>query len=213
MRGGALVQVKIGLIVLMSIVYILLMSDQSNQIVSVVFKIVPMLLIVHLALSSVRTHKANLWILAGLIVCTVADAAIAFSFLAGLVIFLVGHLLYIPGFYKAMLKKNRKKRVVLPYALYGFLAGSILIHSMLQSGEGALVVPVLFYILVITCMGIVACWTRNRFAFFGSVLFIVSDTILAWNLFVNAVPHSTVWIMTTYYSAQLFIALSMKRLP
>ncbi|MFS0788611.1 lysoplasmalogenase [Shouchella sp. 1P09AA] len=206
-------QARIGLIMLMSMIYILLMNDHPSLIVSVIFKLVPMLLIIYLAISIARTHKANIWVLAGLIVCTVADAAIAFSFLAGLVIFLVGHLLYILGFYKETLKKNRKKGIVLPYALYGLLVGSILIHSMLQASEGALVVPVLFYILVITSMGVVAWWTRNRFVLFGSVLFIGSDSILAWNLFVSAVPHSTVWIMTTYYSAQLFIALSMKRLP
>lgn len=58
-------------------------------------------------------------------------------------------------------------------------------------------------------MAWVAILTGNRWAAAGSLLFVASDTVLAWNMFVEAVPYSGVLIMTTYYGAQLLIARSL----
>jgi uncharacterized membrane protein YhhN len=41
----------------------------------------------------------------------------------------------------------------------------------------------------------------------GAVLFVASDSILAWNKFVNHVPHSHLLIMGTYGLAQWGIAM------
>lgn len=42
----------------------------------------------------------------------------------------------------------------------------------------------------------------------GAVLFLFSDSVIAWNRFLMPVPHSQMWIMTTYYAAQLAIGLT-----
>ena len=40
----------------------------------------------------------------------------------------------------------------------------------------------------------------------GALLFIVSDTILAYNKFVSPLPMAKVMVMVTYYAGQYFIA-------
>ena len=45
----------------------------------------------------------------------------------------------------------------------------------------------------------------------GSVAFLVSDFILAWNKFVEGVPHASLLIMITYYTALLCLFLGTKR--
>lgn len=76
-------------------------------------------------------------------------------------------------------------------------------------GDTFMIGPVIAYMVVISAMGIAAAWTKHLAAIIGSILFILSDTVLAWNLFVDPVPLSHVWIMSTYYSAQFLIATSI----
>jgi len=44
----------------------------------------------------------------------------------------------------------------------------------------------------------------------GGVLFMASDTLLALNKFVQPLPLSALWILLTYWLAQLCIASSLK---
>jgi hypothetical protein len=55
----------------------------------------------------------------------------------------------------------------------------------------------------------IAIRTGSIFAIIGSILFIASDSYLAINKFVMALPLAHEVIMLTYYSAQLLIALSI----
>ncbi|MDQ6597861.1 lysoplasmalogenase family protein [Bacillus salipaludis] len=61
------------------------------------------------------------------------------------------------------------------------------------------------------------CWTgflsQNIWAIIGSILFVLSDSILSWNLFVSEIPYSDILIMTTYYTAQFLIAHSLRLFP
>lgn len=54
-----------------------------------------------------------------------------------------------------------------------------------------------------------AIMTGNKWAIAGSFLFVLSDSILSWNLFVSDVPQSSLLIMSTYYTAQFLIAHSL----
>ena len=47
----------------------------------------------------------------------------------------------------------------------------------------------------------------------GALLFTLSDTMLAWNAFAQPLPHARLVVMTTYYSAQVLISLSVSQSP
>ncbi|WP_286232219.1 lysoplasmalogenase [Neobacillus mesonae] len=79
----------------------------------------------------------------------------------------------------------------------------------MAEGNDTLVVPVIAYILTIAQMAISALLTGNIFAAAGSILFVISDSILSWNMFISSIAFSDVFIMTTYYFAQFLIASSL----
>ncbi len=131
-------------------------------------------------------------------------------FIAGLISFLIAHLFYITAF-----SRDVKIRSALPAAIVFVLFG-ILIYSVLAPYLGKMKLPVIAYILVILVMGWRA-WakysqTRKRsalFAFFGAVLFIVSDSVLAYNRFREHFEIARALNLSTYFTAQWLIAYSI----
>jgi uncharacterized membrane protein YhhN len=79
---------------------------------------------------------------------------------------------------------------------------------------------VLVYALVITLMALSALFRYGRttiksfaLVFGGSVLFMMSDSILAVNKFIEPVRHADFWIMLTYIGAQFLIVSGILRHP
>ena len=177
----------------------------------VVFKLIPMMLILLYAFRQLPPKPAPPMrlIIIGLFFCMLGDAFIAFSFVAGLGAFLVGHVFYLTGFIKMSSLNKVRLYAVFPIAFYSFIIGRQLIAALLRGGEDGLVIPVVAYMLVISVMALTAILTGNGWATAGSLLFVLSDSILSWNRFVSDIPFSDVLIMTTYYSAQLLIATSL----
>ncbi|RME49244.1 MAG: lysoplasmalogenase, partial [Caldilineae bacterium] len=76
--------------------------------------------------------------------------------------------------------------------------------------------PVLVYVLVILVMAWQA-WARWRntgetaalLAFVGAVLFVISDTVLAFNRFQGEFAAARALNLSTYFAAQWLIALSV----
>jgi uncharacterized membrane protein YhhN len=75
--------------------------------------------------------------------------------------------------------------------------------------------PAFVYMLAILLMGWQAAnqmlatgTTAALMALAGALLFLVSDSVLALNRFRKAVPAAQVIILSTYYAAQMLIALS-----
>ncbi len=132
------------------------------------------------------------------------------QFIAGLVSFLIAHLFYISAFSKGM--KIRSSF----FAAIVFILFGILIYSVLESYLGKMKLPVIAYVIVILVMGWRA-WarygqTRKRsalFAFLGAVLFIVSDSVLAFNRFREHFEIARALNLSTYFAAQWLMALSI----
>lgn len=79
-----------------------------------------------------------------------------------------------------------------------------------KAEDGDKLVPaVAVYIFLIALMGSLASRTRNALTILGSVSFMVSDIALALQVFkaITATVSGEYVIMTTYYLAQLLIAL------
>jgi len=161
------------------------------------------------------------WLRVGLVLSLAGDIALLWperGFVPGLVAFLLAHLAYIVAFTRGL----RLAAKPLPFVAYALLAGVIL--SQLWPGVPApLRAPVLVYVVALACMAAQAAavwlaarggpaepWARR--AAIGGALFMASDATLAVNKFAIVLPAASLWILATYWLAQVFIAGSL-RLP
>ncbi|KAJ1931113.1 hypothetical protein GGF37_007501 [Kickxella alabastrina] len=125
------------------------------------------------------------------------------TFIPGLVSFLIAHILYIQAF-------GKPRRVIwwmaAPYALF-----AAVMLGLLSSGVGkegwVVQVGVVVYVGVICFMAFCALMTGRIILVVGTVLFCVSDSVLAWNKFLQVYAWGEFVVMLTYYAAQLCIAL------
>ncbi len=155
----------------------------------------------------------------GLLIAAVADFVIEFSFLGGLVVFLLAHLFYIAAF-TGIAPRLRLGRLV-PIAAWAALALPVLVGH-----AGSLAIPVLIYGLVIFVMiwraaaaVTVLGWNPGLIGLMGAVVFGISDTLLGYSRFVapgqaGALPPlamSDFLIMGTYWAGQTLIATSFLR--
>jgi len=152
-------------------------------------------------------------VLAGLVCSLAGDVCLMFPdkwFQAGLVSFLAAHILYIFAF-KPGPGEGVSAGLLLPFMIFG-----LLMFRLLASGLGKLKLPVLIYIAAIMAMAWLAAnrfiyvgGTRTLSAFAGAILFLVSDSVLAYDRFSKRIGLAQVVILGTYFPAQLLIALSV----
>jgi uncharacterized membrane protein YhhN len=140
-------------------------------------------------------------------------------FLSGMFAFIVTHFFYSYSFLKIqpVVKKSR------PYLLiYGLvlLAASTAVFLYLQAYLGTYRLPVLLYMLFINCMAALAIHTYTNRALSnvalyhfipGAVLFVLSDALLAVNMFRHRLPVLEVVVMLTYGLAQFFIVKGFQK--
>jgi uncharacterized membrane protein YhhN len=152
-------------------------------------------------------------ILAGLLCSLLGDIALMFPekwFTAGLASFLAAHVFYILAF-KPGPGRPISLGMFVPFLIFGLLMFRILAPSL-----GRLKLPVFVYIAAITAMAGLAAGrfvdgggTRPLLAFAGAVLFLVSDSVLAYDRFAKKLGPAQAIILGTYFPAQLLIALSI----
>ncbi|MGG4103373.1 lysoplasmalogenase [Paenibacillus lautus] len=197
------------IILIMSLLYIFLIPSEPLA-VKLLFKLIPMWLIILFAYRQFPPHRSRIHylLLAGLFFCMIGDGTLIW-FVVGLSAFLIGHLFYTAGFLGQWHYSAPRLLSIVPIAAYSVWMGIQLVSSLKSNGEQALIIPVIAYIAVISSMLWTAIMTGNRYAMVGSLLFIISDSILSWNMFVADIRYSDIWIMTTYYAAQFLIARSI----
>lgn len=161
------------------------------------------------------------WMITGLVFCLAGDVLLMFQemddvwFTSGLGAFLFGHIAYCVAFTRthrrdhevALLKQQGWLLVLVAgYAVYFF--------SKISPSLGSMLAPVMLYTVVISVMALLAL---NRYgkvcnrSFWpiavGAAFFVLSDSVLAWNKFVDSMEFSHLYIMATYGVAQYLIAL------
>ncbi|QED49851.1 lysoplasmalogenase [Cytobacillus dafuensis] len=201
------------LILIMGLLYIFIIPSEPVSI-KILFKLIPMWLIIFYAFRQFPTQaKSTHWILfLGLIFCMFGDFLIQWWFVYGLAAFLIGHLFYLTGFFKNWSFSIIRFAMIIPIAVYAFIFSKRLLASIIQDGNSELFFPVLAYVIIISLMAWSAIMTGDKWAMIGSILFVISDSILSWNMFVSDIPYSNALIMSTYYTAQFFIASSIRTL-
>ncbi|WP_067729486.1 lysoplasmalogenase [Oceanobacillus damuensis] len=197
------------LIFAMGLVYIFI-APSEPFIFSLFFKLAPMILIFVYAFKQLPLKKSNThWlIIIGLIFCIIGDGTIHW-FPIGLSAFLIGNLFYIAGFLTQWNFSKIRLVLLVPIAICGIFIGRVLIHELNSNGNEALMVPVIGYLLVISLMAWSAIMTGNRWASSGGILFVLSYSLLVWNMFIAPVGNAAELIMLSYYGAQFLIIHSL----
>ncbi|HNW89107.1 MAG TPA: lysoplasmalogenase [Bacteroidales bacterium] len=132
-------------------------------------------------------------------------------FIGGLVFFLVMQILYIVFIATRQLNSGNFSVAVMAAAIVFLFVGG-LVYFKLYKSLNEMKIPVLVYILMLITAGFLCFMYMtgnfNRFSFIqfaGSLFFIGSDTILAFETFKGPLRLANVWIMATYINAQLLL--------
>lgn len=183
-----------------------------------VFKplIIPMILLMLWLGSSAEVPKG--YVSLALIFCWIGDILLMFSdrnelfFFGGVGSFLLGQVFYIFTFLQDTRHRvgYLKKRPFwyLPFAGYLIL----LIILLLPGLEGIMLPVVIFYGITLVGMS-AAAFNRYqttsllsfRLVYIGSLLFVASDSLLAWSKFLDPIPRGGFLVMLTYIGAQYLI--------
>ncbi|MFJ8070623.1 lysoplasmalogenase [Peribacillus sp. NPDC096447] len=199
-------------ITITGLLYIFFIPEEPLMI-KIMFKIIPMLLILLYACTTVgRRNRYQSLILLGLFFCMLGDGLLIW-FVIGLSAFLIGHLFYISAFFRLWTFSWLRFATIVPISIYSTWIGREIVRSLIEKGEHNLIIPVICYVTVISLMGWAAFMTGNAAAITGGVLFVISDSILSWNKFIDDVAFSGPMIMLTYYAAQFCIANSIRMKP
>ena len=138
------------------------------------------------------------------------------AFLFGLVSFLLGHVFYVLAFFSVSQADSSLLIVILIISVF-----STGVFFRLKSYLGAMMVPVIFYVIVITVMvmGAGSVLLDNSLpgngrviVFTGALLFYLSDLFVARNRFVEKAFINRLLGLPLYYSGQFLLAFSPEML-
>ncbi|MGF6154774.1 putative membrane protein YhhN [Ensifer sp. KUDG1] len=165
-----------------------------------------------------QTSSAYTWAVAmGLVFAAAGDVFLMLPgdyFLAGLVCFLLTHCAYI----YALTRDARFADSKGIFAAFALVALAV-VGGLWTSLPEDMRIPVIIYALALGVMAAQAISrarqlagtpqaTAARFAAYGGLLFLISDSILAYGRFRFAIPFNALWVLGTYYAAQWFFARS-----
>ncbi|MEA1970056.1 MAG: lysoplasmalogenase [Thermodesulfobacteriota bacterium] len=156
------------------------------------------------------------FLLAGLIFCLLGDIFLALPqkgmFLAGLAVFLTGHVLYVFGFSRVTDIGQWGGTGSLVIAAVG-----VLVYFRLRTYLGRMKIPVIFYMIVISVM-LAGAWAvfedcslarpGRIMIFAGALLFYLSDLFVARHRFVKKEFFNRLTGLPLYYTGQFLLAFS-----
>jgi uncharacterized membrane protein YhhN len=164
-------------------------------------------------------------LLTALIFSWIGDIILLFSdkgelyFIFGLVAFLISHLVYIVLFSKQQNTRTNDNKALFWIGILAILAYFVFMIDTLFPKLGPLKIPVLVYAIIITTMLFFAFkgsskWANpaNNYILIGAIVFVSSDSILAFNKFYTPITHASFLIMLTYCLAQYLIVTGILKL-
>ena len=136
----------------------------------------------------------------------------------GLAAFLVAHIFFILAYRQHRTDDTASELQGLQKIRYAFpiiLSGTGLV-VILYNRLGGMKFPVLVYTAVLTTMVVSALFRFGRtnsasfgMVFGGAILFMISDSLIAINKFLEPLPMAGFWIMITYIAAQYLIVTGL----
>lgn len=187
------------------------------KIPTLIFVFKPLILLSLMVLYTVSSSDRNKIYILALICSFLGDVFLIFEgefyFIAGLLSFLIAHLLFIRIVVKRLQKTLFSKIIV---SIIPFLIAYLVLIFILKNSLGELLIPVIIYGLTIAAFGVVSLIdylntksTRSLYMLIGAVIFMFSDAILAVNRFYISAHTFEVLVMLTYIVAQYLIYKSM----
>jgi uncharacterized membrane protein YhhN len=169
--------------------------------------------------------SAKPWVVAALVLGLLGDVALLFAdetpvredenpdaaFLIGLSCFLLGHVAYLIAFIRHGLHPVQALAGVLVVAGTSVLAMPKVLRGADRDGGPTLDVVVGGYAAALSAMTVLAFGTGAVATALGAVLFLASDTTLAWHRFVQPLRRGPVLVAVTYHLAQLLIVVGLLR--
>lgn len=128
-------------------------------------------------------------------------------FLPALASFLLAHLAYLALFLKHRARPSPRQWLLIVL----LLAYAVIMLSVLTPGLGKLLLPVYGYVAAIIAMGVAALALPGKpLVGLGAVSFILSDSLIALDKFVEPIAWAGPAIWTTYVAAQVLILLGWR---
>lgn len=162
----------------------------------------------------------NRLIFSGLALSLFGDCFLLFAggdvyfFLYGLVAFLLAHILYSFAFFRDFKNDPQAPKFYGHLMLFVMGVFSLSYYSWIRDYLNDFRIPVMAYMFVISIMAILAGYRylrvnllSFRLIYFGAIFFVISDSALAYNKFVEPYPFAGVLIMGTYMIAQYLITM------
>lgn len=154
-----------------------------------------------------RTDSLIPFIPSALLLSSMGDlAGDLHAFLWQIGLFAAAHIAYIIGFIHRCNPTKAARTVASVFISAAVVLGSYIVPRIPVATERVFIV---IYIMIITSMAISAVLQDSRYRWWyaaAAVVFIFSDSCIAWNRYVAHIPHATLWIMSTYFAAQYTIA-------
>jgi uncharacterized membrane protein YhhN len=135
-------------------------------------------------------------------------------FMLGLASFLIAQIFYILLFRQSIRLSGKEpflsnnRIYLIAYVLCGATIYSLLFNHL----DFVLKIAVFIYMTAILSMSAMALnryktvsLSSFSFVFFGSILFVISDTLIAFDKFYIAIPNDRIFVMSTYIAAQYLI--------
>ncbi|HCI28969.1 MAG TPA: lysoplasmalogenase [Fervidobacterium sp.] len=143
----------------------------------------------------------------GLIVCALGDLFMEYenTFMLGMLSFLVGQILYISGFLRTYEMNGWDKLLYFVLILTGGLC--YYFFGLLKS-LGKDKIPVLVYLIAI-CTMLWSTIPSMSSATAGALLFVISDSLLAYDKYVGRIKNRDFLVLSTYFIGQFLIAWSV----
>jgi len=206
----------ISLIIVSIFLYHLYALHYGSKIIKYLLKPGTMVLIIVLAIhsSTLETTFAK-WVVLALIFSVFGDIFLMLEnrwFMHGLISFFLAHIAYIIAFWNSFtLNMSSQTSLIVAICLLIFSAWFylFLLDFVLDEGGLTLALAVASYIIVISMMMWSASLVGTSIVIVASLLFVISDSILAYDKFRRPFKLAEHLVMITYFTAQLLFALSV----
>lgn len=129
-------------------------------------------------------------------------------FLGQMLSFAIGHVFFILYFLK--MRSVRSRWTVTGAAAFAVLASAFVV-IVPHVGAIPLAAGVGLYAVIISAMMLSAFLTGDKMLSTGAALFVLSDYVLALNMFVTDLPYQKYLIMVPYFAAQFVFFLATRR--